>query len=1153
MTRSNKLIAIVLCAMLLFATVALVAACRNDETGFRVTTDYDGSMGDVSVTPPREGELYADGEIVSVTVSPRVDVVVRFVKANGKELSLSDGVYSFAVTADTVVKVGFAYVDDATDYFTVSASVTPAEGAEVDISPQRDDGKYPENTFVSFAVNLQPHYVLESVTLNGEPITLVNGNRYTALVEQNISFEVTVRKVYRVTLVGGEGATVTFDQSGDDNLFAPDTHLTMRVQVDPRYELLAVKVGGAEVELVQGAYSFDLTDDVTVEVLTDRPLSQDLFDALTGSVVLSGDMTETEVNMNESNVTQISVTFDSLKRAVWQSRYFNGETVLDRVLTEEDDYAVYVTRNLQGKAVRSRPLDETGAEVDEPFARRFNPFDKLLSVDDFSYIGNGVWTLADMSKASDAAYALTGEQEEIAVFELIAEEDSLTGVHIVTEVKHVTQQIWDITVAELDVRNDYAFTLSQSNAEVPADRFSDYEFTQAHADLQQALTLAAAATSYKAEVTVAEQGETTRYTVYFADGVIWFEGEQGESYGYFQRADGKLWRFTAQGGNFALSAQPVADCDMRAFAPRFLPQEASLCLFEDKGNGEFALRVHEAEQLLEDGSGENTLGGLFAEPFALGENQREYFPLAELFSVTLQSNGALKAEVSYATYELRYTLVFGDWNATSLPSSVTGIADSVQGAFDPSYVGMWIEEGTPNRIDITLDEVRINNRAATLSGGDAQNGYEATDYLHETYLFVRQGDLLSVTCNGEQHLYRPQLCAWEMFVGEYFAIDGKGNRCTLSVTVEGLSWNLNGQEQSPLLFDFQYYDNENLTGYAFTVSLFDPKEPDNLVSLFLVQSSDSFELLHFYSDALNIDLLFRTEDYVPDLSDFVGEYSCEGYSVEITAHGLTLYAAGRALQGEYVDISRYVNENNVNFLEISFWAEQEKYYLQCYTVFNLGWLELYIDSGGDDEFLGTVRLANYRLSWDMYYGTFMGYATDGTLYKAVFDETGITFTVGGETFTVLPTDFTFDYNVRRNELTFLFSAGGKNYELRQADNAYARLTLQCGNVTAALKREGYVYDLSYFAGVYESDDEDGSVLSDSYRIEITDNSISVTVNGVTANVEILDVNESSYGKQIVLLINGKACTLVDFYGSLGDRGVLYLLDEGNLNVAMQRV
>ena len=151
---------------------------------------------------------------------------------------------------------------------------------------------------------------------------------------------------------------------------------------------------------------------------------------------------------------------------------FDGETVLDRVVTERDGYSVYVERSTDGKVVYTRPTDEQGQPIEESFALRRNPFD-VMTAADFEYVGNGVWQLTDMDKASDHAYALTGVREEIEKFELLATGSTLTGVHIVSAINHTQQEIFGF-LFNYYIRDEYTLTQDKNGAAVPADRFSDY-------------------------------------------------------------------------------------------------------------------------------------------------------------------------------------------------------------------------------------------------------------------------------------------------------------------------------------------------------------------------------------------------------------------------------------------------------------------------------------------------------------------------------------------------------------------------------------------------------------------------------------------------------------------------------------------------------
>lgn len=108
-------------ALLCVLAVACVifAACgpaEHPESGFKVTLDFKSNQCDVTITSPAEGELYDDGEEVTVTVTPKDDWILDVFSVTGyDDAALTDstttatggGIYSFKVKEDTTVSVKF--------------------------------------------------------------------------------------------------------------------------------------------------------------------------------------------------------------------------------------------------------------------------------------------------------------------------------------------------------------------------------------------------------------------------------------------------------------------------------------------------------------------------------------------------------------------------------------------------------------------------------------------------------------------------------------------------------------------------------------------------------------------------------------------------------------------------------------------------------------------------------------------------------------------------------------------------------------------------------------------------------------------------------------------------------------------------------------
>ncbi|MCH5157278.1 MAG: hypothetical protein J1G02_05320 [Clostridiales bacterium] len=180
MKRTGKLIFVALCVVLILTSLMLVVACKK---GYAVTTQYNSEQGSVTVSSPTKGKLYAEGEQVTVTVTPNSNYEVKEFSVSGHSDAVldADGKYTFAISDDTTIAVTFA---DTRANVTVNAG----DGAHVTLNPQPQNGKLKKGTSVTVTVTVDEGYVLDKVII-GEEVQLVN-NSYTFTVTNDVTIEV---------------------------------------------------------------------------------------------------------------------------------------------------------------------------------------------------------------------------------------------------------------------------------------------------------------------------------------------------------------------------------------------------------------------------------------------------------------------------------------------------------------------------------------------------------------------------------------------------------------------------------------------------------------------------------------------------------------------------------------------------------------------------------------------------------------------------------------------------------------------------------------------------------------------------------------------------------------------------------------------------
>ncbi len=1141
MTRFRKLLLTLLCFALALSTLLVVTSC-DAQQGFELTLNYNSEGGTVTASKPLYGgKLYGEKELVTVTVSPASNYeVVVFEVSNQPDAALNEqGVYSFVITQDTTVTVSFGenstHVDGAN--LTVTATITPAEGGEVTVSPSRADNKYKKGEFVSVTVELAPHYQFVSATKNGQPLSLNTQLKTTFRVEEDAEILVTVRKVFAVELnYDPDGATVELSPKQADNLYDPNTQVTLFVQVKENFELVSVAVDGEDVTsqaTSADGYAFVVTDDVTVDVVTDRPLSQQMLESVRGSIRFSGEIVSTNLDTDEQDFASLSTLFDFDAKVVRHTEGFEEETIADNIYCgDADDKVVRLSRMPDGTVSRQKPTDDYGMEQSVPFADYFNPFERL-SVNDFTYVGNSVWQL-DLDKANAAAFALTNYHDDIISFRIRVENDQVVSVEIQTDEMTVLQDII-VGVIEMRVQRSYTLTVSdRGTATIPSEMYSDYSLTEEHAALQQAIDSAKAATSYKATVTIAESTST----FYYADDVLWEDLGDGEGLGYYMRSDGNLWVFAREEGVLA-NVEPLDGYTLQDVLAYFLPQNASLSVFENAGDGVWKLRDFDATQTY---NFSYTFGGIFADAFALGQSFQDYFSGAQNLSLTLKNGALYKVEFDFMSAQLTHAeMVFEGYNATALPQEID-VSQIEQGKFDVSYVGTWLDVETSEKLEINLEAVTVNDVVATFVGGNATDGY-TVKAENVTYTLLLDGEHLVVTYGGNQHTYRKQICAWEMFFGQYSALNNNGELCTLEVNADGLTLTLAGRAHEVRYMEFLYSDRYEVYYFNFLL------DDDLATSYFVMQVGEGYDLLNFFDDGNKLDLLFRTESYTPDLSEFAGSYQDEtgNYTVNVSEHDITLSVKDdngnvQNYPATNVDIAVLFNDTGVTlrkYVQISFWANNTKYFMQSPETFKLGWLFLWnVDESVNTEVIDR----DFSMSWEMYTGTFTGtYAN--VVYTVTIEQDSITVAIGTETYTAENVFFNFDY--REQIYYFLLTVNGTDYTLKQDDASFNRLRLYNNAMSVTVSREGMTFDLSDYVGTYEGTDDVGT----KYVVVVTEHAITVTIgNGAPIEAEIVDFDRTNKDDEIVYMkLNGKNYKFRNYFATL------YLQDEQDNFIMLEAV
>ncbi len=238
----------------------------ESETESESESEVEPEMVEITFTAG-EGYTYTveDCEVVigstvefSVTLGADYDESVIVVRANGEEITATEGVYSVVANADVVITVEGVQKDR------VAITLTAGEGYTYSI----EDCEVEIGSTVEFSVTLGADYD-ESVIVvkaNGEEIT-ANEGIYSVIA--NADVVITVEGVQKdrvaITLTAGEGYTYSIENCEVEIGSTVEFSVTLGADYDESE--ITVKANGEVLTAVEGTYSFvaNANTEITVE------------------------------------------------------------------------------------------------------------------------------------------------------------------------------------------------------------------------------------------------------------------------------------------------------------------------------------------------------------------------------------------------------------------------------------------------------------------------------------------------------------------------------------------------------------------------------------------------------------------------------------------------------------------------------------------------------------------------------------------------------------------------------------------------------------------------------------------------------------------------------------------------------------------------
>lgn len=222
--------------------------------GASVTYEIEATVGANGTISPSGTTTVNEGANQTYTITPADCYQVADVLVNGSSVG-SVETYTFTnVTANHTISASFSQI-------VYSVSVNAGTGGNIAAANLVNCG----NDY-TFTVNPDACYEIETVSVNGTPVTL-SGNSYTVNnVTDDLTIEATFTIIeYDVTTNAGTGGSITVN-----NTVNCDDNLTFTVDADVCNEITTVTVNGVPVSLTGNSYTINnVTQDITINALFD--------------------------------------------------------------------------------------------------------------------------------------------------------------------------------------------------------------------------------------------------------------------------------------------------------------------------------------------------------------------------------------------------------------------------------------------------------------------------------------------------------------------------------------------------------------------------------------------------------------------------------------------------------------------------------------------------------------------------------------------------------------------------------------------------------------------------------------------------------------------------------------------------------------------
>lgn len=763
---------------------------------------------------------------------------------------------------------------------------------------------YKKGELAKIVVIPKSGYTVSKFTVNNIDVTLEN-NKYELVVEGNVDIKVEFALIPEAI----QPITVNLEYDtalGNVALSAPngDSYVkgeSLTVTVNPRehYVVDSFTVNGTSCQLVDNKYTFVLDGDVNVAVVFKKENMPDaIYNTLKGRAIFEGDYTYDYSDGEEyDNIIHIKTVFgvDSINQV--ESDPTTGEIFYDDVYGKENRKLVLITHTIENTINK--------IASDNLFDEYYNPFD-LLSASDLTYYADGIYELADASKAKSAASALTGWNESIKEFLVYVEENEATKIKITTnEIDTGYESDTYVSTYELLISE-------RGTATVDPSRLQPWERTADHAALENALIFAENASSYiirhqghEVGYVEPEGGETrpgygdTDYKKYISSDMV-YNAYSGEENGY-KVLNGYVYPFDYNASaNEVVIYDPVDVENISALQASF--RAFTVEIFQYNGNGSYTLR-------------DNNMAAAVAPFVGEGANEKTYYAYATNMEIIISEEKLCQIKFTYATY--------------GITEEVTLTYDFTT-EFSDESLGLNFENATKSSVlDSFIGQYRDTN-------GHFCNVNESGFLLDGVEIEILSYDTETATFTGlwnEQEVYVKKLSSKQLLISNDFDIFY--TLTSIEDNAISIPTNLHGV--------WSFYDEETDTTHKFSIQTYVVRYNDELADvvsytesegLIVEQNGNTINLIYYgeeegkkYLDAM---VIYEDGSYVlfyPEListdtgieipADYVGTYVSDDDLIKvlityssITVNGveyqINSYSANSGFSGVLNEESEYL-------------------------------------------------------------------------------------------------------------------------------------------------------------------------------------------------------------------------------------------------------